>query len=131
MNGRVRSKSRVLAATRSALSYAFLYSLLVAVSAVMTRGESLRRYGRSLEVIVAFHLAAAVFVGIGVGMFSRFATTRTRGGVLGALIGFPVAMTLAVLFRPEYSLKVQLIGAVASAVLIGGWLGYLLVERPR
>jgi hypothetical protein len=111
------------------LSFTASYCGLVTIGALLTEGRSLSHFGRSPLVILGFHFLAAVFVGVLAGSFSRWATSSLRGGVLGTLICAPVAFATYVVFRPEFSIRVMLISAAISALLLGGTVGWL-VARP-
>jgi hypothetical protein len=116
------------------MRYALAYSGLVVVGAVLTRGESLRHFGRPLVVIVAFHLAGALFVGFLAGVVWQWATSPFKGWLLGTLIGIPVAFSTCVVFRPQFSLRVMVISTAISAVVLGGGVGLIVawpIDRAR
>lgn len=110
------------------MQYTGFYCSVIALGAILSGGRNLSRFQRPLVVVVIFHLVGAVFVGALAGQFGRWATTRLRGVVLGTLIGLPISVVLGLVFRPEYSIETLGLGATASAIILGGGFGWIIVD---
>lgn len=116
---------------RTALGFAIAYSILVVLGSVFTGGRSLERLHRPLYQVVTFYFVAAIVIGLLAGLAARWVTNRLKAGLAGFLIGLPVALTIYLVFRPEFTLEVMLIASLLSAGILGVGYGVILWDPPE
>lgn len=100
-----------------------------------TDGAAIERLGITLPILVVLYFATALYVGLILYLFGKWATTRFRGTVLGFLSGLALAVLLnytiigmKVLPRPLSGVKLLVYVAVMG-LFPGAFLGALYWEK--
>lgn len=122
-------------ASRIPFGFAVVFSAY-AVVRYMRATPAETDYGPPLQTVLAVYILSALGVGIIIALFGRWATTRTRGALLGFCAGalFAIVLNFAflplVLEAPLFGLKLAFL-VVVTGCYPGAFLGALFWEPPE
>ena len=122
--------SKQSSATRWALGYAAVASLLSAVTYSQTDWHHPQHEYLTLPVTLVANLVGAILVGATIDRFKHFATSRWRAGLLGIAAWVPMSVLAYFVLFPPLKPE-QFVAFVGVNVCIGCIGGFTLWESPE
>jgi len=121
---------RIRGALRSTLTFALVCALWVVFGYFVTHGANVQRYELSLLQVIAWYAFAALAVACVVGYLQPWATSRSRGAVVGFLASLP--LTLSVNYTlPDPLSGFKLVGYLCLiGIVLGAPIGAMYWRLP-
>lgn len=126
----IRSKFPV---TFSAIRWAVVFTIWVALGRLATNGQNLARIGLSFWEVVSLYFGSAIFIGLSADTVLRPLTeTRFRSAILGFLVTIPIVLIFMFTVSPYRVHGIWIVYCVVGLGLLSGVpAGAILWRKPK
>jgi len=122
---------RIRGALRSTLTFALIFALWVVIGYFVTHGANVQRYELSLLQVIAWYVFAALAVACVVGCLQPWATSRSRGALVGFLASLPLSLSVNYTFLPDALAGFKLVLLLCLiGIVLGAPVGAMYWQPP-